>query len=274
MSKNSRFRAFVAMPFGKKNAPNGSQVDFDLVYEKLIKPAVEATGLEPFRADEEFRAGSIHADMFQELLLADVVLADLTIDNANVFYEIGVRHALRARGSVMLYSGRDRLPFDVAGERMLKYAPIDAPVDEAVIEADRAKLATMIQETLAAWRKRKTSPVFALLPNFEEPSWKKLKVGNVNEFWEAIETWQQRVDTARKNLRPGDILVLAEETPTRVLELEALKIAGKALLTLDRPMFARRILERAERLDPDDLFVEQQLGLALGRTGEWARPRR
>jgi tetratricopeptide (TPR) repeat protein len=271
MSKNNRGRAFIVMPFRKKTALDGSEIDFDLVYEKLIKPAVEAAGLEPFRADEEFRAGSIHADMFQELLLAELVLADLTIDNANVFYEIGVRHALRARGSVMLYSGRDRLPFDIAGERMLKYQPIRDPVDAEAVAADCAKLTKMVEETLSAWRGRKTSPVFALLPNLEEPSWKNLRVGAINEYWEALETWRERVDTARKNLRPGDILALAEETPTRIFELEALRIAGRALLTLNRPIFARRILERAARLDPDDLLVQQQLGLALGRAGEWAK---
>ena len=59
-------------------------------------------GLNSFRADEEIRAGDIKTDMFQELLVADLVVADLTIDNPNVWYELGVRHALRAQ------RGRDR----------------------------------------------------------------------------------------------------------------------------------------------------------------------
>ena len=81
------------MPFGVKKDSQGTEIDFNRVYEELIKPALEEAGLEVFRADEEERAGDIRTDMFQELLIADLVVADLTIDNPNVWYELGVRHA-------------------------------------------------------------------------------------------------------------------------------------------------------------------------------------
>jgi hypothetical protein len=106
------------MPFGRKKASDRTEIDFDAIYAGLLGPAVEAAGLQPHRADAERRGGSIHADMFQELLLAEFVVADLTLDNPNVWYEIGVRHALRAGGSVLTYALRDRLPFDIAGQRM------------------------------------------------------------------------------------------------------------------------------------------------------------
>ena len=70
--------AFVAMPFGEKTDSQGHEIDFNRVYAELIKPALEAAGLEVFRADEEERAGEIRTDMFQELLIADLVVADLT----------------------------------------------------------------------------------------------------------------------------------------------------------------------------------------------------
>jgi hypothetical protein len=60
--------AFVAMPFGIKE-----DIDFNAVFRDLIKPALEGAGFEVFRADEEMRAGNIRTDMFQELLLADLV---------------------------------------------------------------------------------------------------------------------------------------------------------------------------------------------------------
>ncbi len=94
--------AFVAMPFGSKPAADGQLIDFNRVYAEYIRPALEAAGLEVFRADEEQRAGDIRTDMFQELLIADLVVADLTLDNPNVWYELGVRHALRARGVVLV----------------------------------------------------------------------------------------------------------------------------------------------------------------------------
>ena len=78
--------AFVAMPFGVKKDAQGIEIDFNRVYAELIKSALETAGLEVFRADEEERAGDIRTDMFQELLIADLVVADLTLDNTNVWY--------------------------------------------------------------------------------------------------------------------------------------------------------------------------------------------
>ena len=96
-----KLHAFVAMPFGIKPGSDGKAIDFNRIYDEYIKPALEAAGLEVFRADEESRAGDIRTDMFQELLIADLVVVDLTIDNPNVWYELGVRHALRSRGVVL-----------------------------------------------------------------------------------------------------------------------------------------------------------------------------
>ncbi len=64
---------FVAMPYGIKE-----RINFDKVYTDFIKPALEDEGFEVFRADEELSAGNIRTDMFQELLLADLVVADLS----------------------------------------------------------------------------------------------------------------------------------------------------------------------------------------------------
>ena len=105
--------AFVAMPFGVKKDSQGTEIDFNRVYTELIKPALEGAGLDVFRADEEGRAGDIRTDMFQELLIADLVVADLTLDNPNVWYELGVRHALRARGVVLICGGRVTTAFDL-----------------------------------------------------------------------------------------------------------------------------------------------------------------
>src|ERR1700753_2674334 len=109
-------RAFVIMPFGWKKLADGTDVDCDDVYRRFLEPAISAAGLKAHRADADRRGGSIHLDMFQDLLLAEFVVADLTLDNPNVWYEIGVRHALRAGGTVLTYALRDRLPFDIAGQ--------------------------------------------------------------------------------------------------------------------------------------------------------------
>jgi tetratricopeptide (TPR) repeat protein len=266
-------RAFVIMPFGEKKAPDGTVIDFNGVYKDLLVPAIEAAGLMPHRADADRRGGSIHLDMFQDLLLAEFAVADLTLDNPNVWYEIGVRHALRAGGSVLVYAMRDRLPFDIAGQRMQRYTLKGGRLDPEVVATDRAALKDAIDATLGAWRGRRASPVYQQLPNLREPDWKTLKVGDVNDFWQALEAWESRIEVARRKQRPGDILVLAEETPNSVLEFEALRIAARALIRLNRSRYALNILERASRLEPDDLEARQLEGIALGRAQRYPEAR-
>src|SRR6266540_7264987 len=118
---STRAHAFVAMPFGSKPGPDGKLIDFNKVFDAYIRPALEDAGLTAFRADEEMRAGDIRTDMFQELLVADLVVADLTIDNPNVWYELGVRHALRARGVVIVCGGKVTTAFDLYTNRKLRY---------------------------------------------------------------------------------------------------------------------------------------------------------
>jgi len=141
--------AFIAMPFGVKKDSQGTEIDFNRVYAELIKPALEAAGLDVFRADEENRAGEIRTDMFQELLIADLVVADLTVDNPNVWYELGVRHALRARGAVLVQGPRPSQPFDIYTDRKLRYRLKDGAPDPATLDADRNALAAMARATAA-----------------------------------------------------------------------------------------------------------------------------
>lgn len=266
-------RAFVVMPFGKKKGPDGVEIDCDAVYKELLAPAISAAGLAPHRADADRRGGSIHLDMFQDLLLAEFVVADLTLDNPNVWYEIGVRHALRAGGTVMTYALRDRLPFDIAGQRMQRYTLVNGKLDPDRVKAEQAALTESILATLGAWRGRRASPVYQQLPSLREPDWKTLKVGDINEYWQALEAWQSRIEIARRKQRPGDILVLSEETPNTALEFEALRTAAQALLQLKRPRYALSILERARKLDPDDVKARQLEGRALGRAERYPEAR-
>ena len=79
------------MPFGKKVDPiSAVEIDFNHIYECTIKPGIEDAGLEALRGDEEKSGGIIHTAMFARLILAEFVVASLTLANANVFYELGV----------------------------------------------------------------------------------------------------------------------------------------------------------------------------------------
>src|SRR5688572_20274583 len=95
---------FVLMPSGKKTDTAGRAIDFDAVYADVIHPAIVETGLEPIRADGDMADGVIDKPVFERLLLTPFAVVDLTSANASVFYELGVRHAVRPSSTVLLFA--------------------------------------------------------------------------------------------------------------------------------------------------------------------------
>ena len=264
--------AFVAMPFGTKPGPDGLNINFNRVYADYIKPALESAGLEVFRADEETRAGEIRTDMFQELLLADLVVVDLTLDNPNVWYELGVRHALRSRGVVLVCGERLTTAFDLYTDRKLRYTLKDGTPDPGVLQDERHALAEMVKATMESWSGRKVSPVYHLMPNLQEPDWKSLRIGDVREFWEQHDAWERRIDLARKAGRVGDVLILADEAPVAAFRAEAWIKAGEALRKAESYEFALEQLDRGLKIQPDHLRGRRELGTCLQRLAVAGRP--
>ena len=202
------------MPFGRKPASSGLTVDFDAVYETLIKPSVEAAGLKPLRADEEMAGGIIHKPMFERLVLCEYAVADLTTANANVFYELGLRHAVRPWATQLLFAeGLGQLPFDVAMLRALPYklGADGRPVDVA---ASCAALSLRLQEAKQA---HTDSPVFQLLEGF--PDIQRLKTDVFRDRVRYAEEIKIRLATARKEDR--DAVYKVEEALGDISHAEA-----------------------------------------------------
>lgn len=157
---------FVAMPFGIKRDPAGTHdIDFDLVYELAIKPAALAAGLEIMRSDEETRGGIIHRPMFERLLLSEVVVADLTTANPNVFYELGVRHCARPRSTIPIFFAESQLPFDAHMLQAIPYTLENGVLTDEAADSLRSKLeirlnASKVDLELA------DSPLFQLISEF------------------------------------------------------------------------------------------------------------
>jgi hypothetical protein len=158
---------FVLMPFGQKPGAGGGLVDFDAVYRDLIAHAVREAGLEPLRADEEMGGGIIHKPMYERLILCEYAVADLTTANANVYYELGLRHAVRPWSTVLLFAEGGRLPFDAAPLRAIPYrlAPSGVPVD---LDTARSGLVARLQEARRAARDRPAadSPLYQLVDGY------------------------------------------------------------------------------------------------------------
>ena len=252
------FHVFVVMPYGVKEG-----IDFDAVYSQLVEPALAPPEFRVVRADMKTRADETRNNMLHELFLADVVVADLTIDNPNIWYELGVRHALHARG-VILISAR-RAPIDLFAGSKLKYRLRGGVPDPEFLRTDKVTLAQLAHEIGSAWHGRAESPVWRLLEFSQNSDRTSLHVGGAREFWSSQEDWGRRVAIARRKQKPGDILVLAEETPIRSLRLEGYRSAANALRKLKQFDFALAQIDRALEVDPEDLISRKEKGILLGR---------
>ena len=97
---------FMIMPYGRKptQAESGrgpAEIDFNALWDRAYVPAIKALGYEPVRADQDTSA-LIVSEMLERIYFADLVLADMTIPNGNVYYEVGIRHASQKTGCVLL----------------------------------------------------------------------------------------------------------------------------------------------------------------------------
>ncbi len=118
---------FVIMPFHtRQDRARKDEVDFDKVYADIIKRSLE--GLKDrgilvrcIRCDEIERAGLIHERMIAHIVEADVAVVDITTQNPNVFYELGIRHALRDRVTVLIRRKGTNNPFNIGGMTTIEY---------------------------------------------------------------------------------------------------------------------------------------------------------
>ena len=116
------------MPFG--NASPEQKKRFDGVYKGIIVPAVREAGYEPVREDISATPGSIPKSIVTKLAEAEMVVADLTNINPNVFYELGIRHVFSKAGTVLIMNKGERIPFDNASYRVIQYTNELADLDD------------------------------------------------------------------------------------------------------------------------------------------------
>ena len=121
-------RCFIIMPYGGNDEQMRKR--FEGVYQTIICPAARNAGYEPKRSDIAGEPGNITQDIIRDLAESEVVIADLTMANANVFFELGIRHAFRKSGTVHIVDGAHSLPFDVRQYRAIAYTTELAEIPE------------------------------------------------------------------------------------------------------------------------------------------------
>ncbi len=160
LSRGDRPKAFVAMPFGEKPYPdrNWRLFEADLSYQRVMLPALIDGGYRPIRADTDALLEIIDHTMLREINGAEVMLVDLAMLNANVMWELGLRHAWRRSGTVLLAPEWVKHPFDVRRVPILSYRRSA----RRIRDADAVAAISMLQEVLRdVPEKRVDSPVFA-----------------------------------------------------------------------------------------------------------------
>lgn len=165
---SDRPTCFVVMGFREKTDPiSGKTFDLDKSYRILIKPAVEAAGATCIRADEIVHAEVIDVPMYEQLLEADLVVADLSTLNANAFFELGVRYALRPRATIAIAESGFKNPFDTNHIATLPYEHLGKGIDAEDAEKFKAKLTNLCRTLLS--NDRPDSPVYTYIRGLQPP---------------------------------------------------------------------------------------------------------
>ena len=163
---------FVIMGFGKKtDFETGRTLDLDKSYKNMIKPAVEAAGLKCVRADEIVHSGAIDVPMYEQILNADVVVADLSTSNKNAFYELGVRHALRPHTTVIIAEdGMKTFPFDLNHIVIRQYHHLGEDIGYSEVVRFQELLRDAIKQITAQNPRTPDSPVYTFVKGLVPPS--------------------------------------------------------------------------------------------------------
>jgi hypothetical protein len=270
---------FVLMPFSEKPDPTGGKnIDFDRIYNEAIRPAIKDASMEPIRADEEKTGGIIHQPMFERLLLCDFAVADLTTANANVFYELGVRHTARPATTVTIFAKHQPIPFDVSFLRSLPYdlGPDNAFPDTLARELRSALTKKLVELRLMAKDgKVVDSPLFQLIGEWQPGQIARLKTDTFRGQVRYNEDIKQRLahvrELAKKKETRSDARKRLAEVRRNVGKLDAvdsgtaidLMLTYRALSDWQGMIAVHADMPRALA---DQVMVQEQLGFALNRS--------
>ena len=238
---NAKKRCFVLMGFGEKvDYKTNRTLDLDKTY-RIIRVAVEEAGLECIRADDIVHSGVIDKPMYENLLGADVAIADLSTSNENAIYELGVRHALRPHTTIVLAEKQFKFPFDLGHLLIRSYEHLGTGIDFE--EAERLQRDLVIAISTIMDKQDIDSPVYTFLPDLQPPSVEAL-------------TRAARGALVTASAAPTAQAPAANEKFSTLLE--AFRDAKKE----SNWVLARKYLETLREITPDDPYLIRQQALA------------
>jgi tetratricopeptide (TPR) repeat protein len=264
---------FMVMPFGTQaveQRPDGApdKVDFDALWNKAYLPVIQSLGYEPVRADQDTGA-SIILEMLERLFFSDLVVADMTVPNGNVYYEIGIRHACRETGCVLVSADWVKPLFDMAQMRRLSF-----PLPEGAVTDETAAKIREALEKGAQGLADGSSPMYAHIPGFPDPRRvDPQRAQAIRNQLGAIASFQTRVRTARlssdKAKQKALALAFRDEYPpgkplSQAVALELVMLLRDCAGWADTIAYIDTLPAAIQRLE----IVEEQRWLAQSKLGD------
>jgi hypothetical protein len=234
---------FVIMGFGEKTdfQSNPQRVlNLNRTYEDIIKPVVIEAGHTCVRADEIIHSTVIDKPMYDNLLGADLVIADLSTANVNAVYELGVRHALRPQRTIVLAENSFSFPFDLNHLSILKYEHLGKEIGFTEVMRVRKLLKDKI--TVLMDSREVDSPVFLFIPTLQAASLPSA--------------------TAKEAAAPPAASSPRTDQKSFADLLESFRAAKALAGKPDDWLLPLGLLNRLKTMQPDDPYIVQQLALA------------
>lgn len=246
----ARSTCFVVMGYGKKaDYEQAKTFDLDKSYQYIIRPGAETAGYQCIRSDEIQHAGNINVPMYEQLLRADLVIADLSTANPNAFFELGVRYALKPRTTIVISEKGLRIPFDMGQVVIRQYEHLGAGIDYAEVERMKGLLVEAINEVVKT--AVADSPVYTFLTKLRPPEIEEIAAAEAA----AEENATRQAISATAN---------ADEKSALSMPMATLMQAARVAQHAGEFKRAREILRAVMAVQGEnvDHFVAEQLALA------------
>ncbi|WP_222860968.1 TRAFs-binding domain-containing protein [Aliarcobacter cryaerophilus] len=250
---------FVLMPFGKKKDEEGKIIDFDKIYNDFIKPSIENSDLDPIRADEEQTGGIIHKAMYERLMLCEYAVADLSLLNANVFYELGIRHAIRPYSTITLFESSSRLPFDV---NFLRSLPYDRKLDN--LEELKSQLTKKLSNA-KSHNKDTDSPLFQLVEGIKPSNIEHIKTDIFRKQVEYNKEIKLKLEILRKEKNLEGLISLENEINLKTVEFGVLVDLFLSYRAVEAFKNMISLVKKMPKPLQHSIMIQEQLGFALNR---------
>jgi hypothetical protein len=259
---------FVIIGFGPKtDFETGNIFDLDKTFDNLIKPAFEELKIECFRAKDIRHSGNIDVPMYEWILNADIVVADISTLNPNALYELGVRHALRPNSTIVISEDKTKYPFDLNHTVILRYEHLGKDIGVSEARRFKEELKAIVVEVLKI--NKSDSPVYTHLPKLRPPKLEEVIPEDTEVKKDIQPTLSELINDAEKAKDNNEFWV-AGQIYKVCLKFEPQNIFLRqrlALVTykLEKPSPLKALFEAEEilsKLNPDETTDPETLGLS------------